>query len=67
MGNRTIFCVLCGEDYSSGGEMPWHCPKCLRLTAWRAWPTERASRERTFTENDKKFLKSLRIAPTLSD
>lgn len=61
MNARPIWCIRidCGYEYQTCGEIPSECPGCKKLTGWRSWPSARSP---VVTENDRTFLKSLRIA-----
>lgn len=61
---RTLWCTRCSVGYASvAGDVPRVCPACDRDTVWSTLaPTSPRSDPWTLTENDRRFLKALRIA-----
>jgi hypothetical protein len=57
---RTLYCRLCAAAYASvAGDQPAECPACGQAAHWSTEP--QARREYVLSENDRRFLKSLRI------
>jgi hypothetical protein len=63
---RVIWCRVCYEPYESiAGLLPPQCPACQKPAVWttvRPDPTTPTVAYAT-SENDRKFLRSLRILP----
>lgn len=60
---RLVYCKKCDVGYASvGGDYPKFCPACEQPAFW----TTTVPRRKHFrlSENDRKFLRSLRIEPT---
>ncbi len=53
----TLWCQHCQTGYASVGEVPKWCPECNQYPNWSTRKPYKPS------ENDKRFLKSIRIDP----
>jgi hypothetical protein len=62
MAGRTLWCTKCKAGYASVGEIPAACPHCDQPTTGALqWWTSR--QPWVLSVNDKRFLRSIRIAP----
>ena len=64
---RPVYCVLCAFSFPSvAGHLPTVCPSCTHRTTWTTLAPDHASDQATtpyaLTHNDRRFLRSLRIA-----
>jgi hypothetical protein len=60
----TLFCKLCRQGYGCTGEPPAYCPLCRRETRWTLMaPQTQPVDGWRVSENDRRFLRSLRIDP----
>lgn len=58
---RTIWCRLCKVKLEHvGGDLPTTCPECEQSAHWSA--VEVPQKDYVLNENDRLFLKSIRIA-----
>ncbi len=63
---RLLWCRLCTERYELlGGEAPGTCPSCGQAAHWSS--IEVPKRQYMLSENDKRFLKSIRVDGTEED
>ena len=57
-----VFCQLCDHGAEQRQDPGWKCPACARWTRWSTVPsTWFLSQPQTYTDNDRRFLRSLRI------
>lgn len=54
---QIVFCRSCFVGYAVCGELPKVCPRCEAEARWTTEPPYH------LTENDKRFLHSIKIAP----
>ena len=63
MAGLTIWCTKCHAGYGSVGEIPAVCPSCSAETTWTTFAPPSVPRVQwTLTLNDRRFLRSVRIA-----
>jgi len=60
----TLYCGWedCGCAYPSQGLRPAVCPQCRRVEKWTILPPRIMAHPYVLSENDRKFLRSLRIS-----
>jgi hypothetical protein len=56
-----LYCRHCNTGYTTTGMIPPVCPGCLRTGNWTTKPGPKIAYQ--LTNNDKRFLKTLRIQP----
>lgn len=63
MAALTIFCKGCHAGYAATGAIPSVCPACEHDAGWTTrWPHEDRRFPFVVTKQDRRFLRSLRIA-----
>ena len=71
MGSTILYCVKCTTGYASIGEVPTRCPACDRITSWTTtipvMPGPEPKIPWKVGINDKRFLRSIRIASSEED
>lgn len=63
MSAITIFCRRCQVGYAVSGPVPAICPACEEETTWTTvWPKEHEDLQFRLTDDDRAFLRSIRIS-----
>lgn len=63
---RMLYCRHCGFSYEShAGKILATCPHCQHSGLWSTDPTPVDETPPALSENDRRFLRSLRIVPEI--